>query len=360
MKPFSRLIGLLPLLVVSVGLLSPVVTLAAKVETIKCVKGQTVVDGESLFFVAAECSADCASFFAKPIPRQDAMAAALIATGKNPAEGTEPPTLRDINIPQGHNCYSNWRCCARAVKPQGSVSSATPAAAAAQVLAERPLSTAVADSDKTLVVPNLGVAIPGLAFTDQPIKASCDSGTCLVIPFLAQYINAFYQFLLGAGMIAASVMFVYGGFIYMLGGVTSKVQSGKKYMVDALVGLCILIGSYVILSTVNPATLTFNALKIPLISRQEQKVIIGNKAYKIGEEDERVKCESVPFDSECSETANGGQNAASLWKYKCVNKVEDCTNMPGPGEIVMPETMGGKKCPSSSGTFCCKIPTCTK
>ena len=128
MKSIKRLVAALPLLVVAVGLVLPAASPVLAVDQIKCSKGQQVVDGQPLFFVVAKCSADCASFFAEPIPRQDAMAAALIATGKNPVEGADPPTLQDINIAQGHNCYSNLRCCARAVTPKDSKPAASPTA----------------------------------------------------------------------------------------------------------------------------------------------------------------------------------------------------------------------------------------
>ena len=130
--------------------------------------------------------------------------------------------------------------------------------------------------DKKIVVPDLMVHIPGVSFSTKPQYEDCGGGKCLVIPFLAQYIQGFYKYILGIGLIAAAVMFVYGGFLYMLGATGIQVSDAKKKMIDALLGLIILIGAYVILANVSPQTLKLDAIKFPEVERLEFKKKVGS------------------------------------------------------------------------------------
>jgi len=130
--------------------------------------------------------------------------------------------------------------------------------------------------DKSFVVPDLMVDIPGVNFSTQPQYEDCEGKKCLVIPFLAQYIQGFYKYILGIGLIASAIMFIYGGFLYMLGATGLQVSDAKKKMIDALLGLIILVGAYAILANVNPQTLKLDAIKFPEIERAEFKRNLGS------------------------------------------------------------------------------------
>jgi D-alanyl-D-alanine dipeptidase len=129
-----------------------------------------------------------------------------------------------------------------------------------------PVKPAEGGADKTVTVtaPNLSVSIPGLVFATKALQQGDD----LVIPFFAQYVAALYKFLITIASLAAAVMIVYGGFLYVVGATGAKVKQGKGIIVDALVGLILVMGAYVILSTVNPATLELNAIRLPFIKQQ--------------------------------------------------------------------------------------------
>ncbi len=79
---------------------------------------------------------------------------------------------------------------------------------------------------------------------------------------IGEYINIAYRYLVSVVLVVAIIMVVWGGFKYLLGASMSSVQSGKETIKDALIGMVLVLGAYMILSTVNPATTT---LQLPAI-----------------------------------------------------------------------------------------------
>lgn len=110
------------------------------------------------------------------------------------------------------------------------------------------------------IVPTLGVPIPGLVFT-----AAAKTGESISIPYIAQYIVAVYRYLTGIAVVAAIIMVTYGGFRYLIGSTTTDVKRGKDIIGDAVIGLMIMLGAYVILNTINPSTLTMKPLELTMI-----------------------------------------------------------------------------------------------
>lgn len=122
-------------------------------------------------------------------------------------------------------------------------------------------------SSQTFLAPKLIVPIPGLDFKKYPIVVQ---GEKVSIPFLAAYISAFYQYLVGISVVAAAVMIVYGGVHYLVGSSVASVGRAKEIIRDALIGLVLIMATYTILATVNPATVTtLKPLELDLIKRQE-------------------------------------------------------------------------------------------
>lgn len=117
----------------------------------------------------------------------------------------------------------------------------------------------------------LNVKIPGLTFTTPT-----ESGGQLEIPFLAQYITAIYNYMIGVAILAAAVMIVYGGFRYIVGASLSDVTRGKQIITDALIGLLLLLGAFTILNTINPATTTMTALTVKPVLTDDIKYLLEN------------------------------------------------------------------------------------
>jgi hypothetical protein len=114
------------------------------------------------------------------------------------------------------------------------------------------------------ITPELGVDIPGLKLS--PAERVGDE---VVVPFLAQYINALYRYAIGIVLVASIVMVVWGGFRYLVGSSYGDVARGKEIIRDALAGMLIVIGAYLILQTVNPATTNLSVLRLSFVAEQE-------------------------------------------------------------------------------------------
>jgi len=119
--------------------------------------------------------------------------------------------------------------------------------------------------------PSLNIAIPGLVFSTQIVEKQ----GYLEIPFFAQYVSAIYKFLIVIAAVASAVMIVYGGFLYIVAATGAKVRKGREIIVDACIGLALVLGAYVILNTINPDTLKLNALKISLVKPDPMSYLGG-------------------------------------------------------------------------------------
>ena len=124
------------------------------------------------------------------------------------------------------------------------------------------------------VAPTLEINIPTLKpFTTSGIQLP-DAAGYVYFPFLGQYVEAIFRWmLLVAGTVAVVIMMV-GGFIYMTaGGNKQRVDEGKHRFTHALFGLLLLLGSYTILYIINPGLVEFRSLKIKVLEREELKIV---------------------------------------------------------------------------------------
>jgi len=119
----------------------------------------------------------------------------------------------------------------------------------------------------------MNVDIPGLGSFNEPVAKN----GVITVPFLAQYINAMVKFLIGVGLVAAAVMIVWSGFKYILAAAGAEVQAARKTLIDALIGMVILIGSTVILANVNPATMNLTAINIRAIPAVPYEVVSASQ-----------------------------------------------------------------------------------
>lgn len=104
---------------------------------------------------------------------------------------------------------------------------------------------------------DLGVCLPA-GTTQLEIKI----GQTTEAKDLGDYIKTIYVYLLGIGGIVAAVLLIKGGFEWMtLGGGESK-KNAQATIAGALTGLLLLLGSYVLLYTINPDLVN---LKLPQV-----------------------------------------------------------------------------------------------
>ncbi len=144
------------------------------------------------------------------------------------------------------------------------------------------------------LVPELGVPIPGLEFTPATRE-----GTDIVVPYIGQYINAGYRYLVSVILVVAIIMVVWGGFRYLLGSAdVGNITRAKEIIRDAIAGMLLVIGAFLILQTVNPATVDIRSLSLSAVQRHEIELsLLANT------EDNS--------DTTASWTSGGGQSASA-------------------------------------------------
>ncbi|OGL73415.1 hypothetical protein A3F28_00880 [Candidatus Uhrbacteria bacterium RIFCSPHIGHO2_12_FULL_57_11] len=117
-------------------------------------------------------------------------------------------------------------------------------------------------------IPQLIIPIPGFkGFSEIKVTEAGQTRT-LDIPFIAQYIQAIYNYVLGIVGIIATVMIVYGGIRWLTAaGNMTTIGDAKKMITNAVVGVIIALGSYLILFTINPELVRLRSLRLELIEQ---------------------------------------------------------------------------------------------
>jgi hypothetical protein len=78
---------------------------------------------------------------------------------------------------------------------------------------------------------------------------------------LSGLVNAFVGIAVGAAALLAVVMFALGGMKYMLSEAAFSKGDAKEQMMEALIGLAIVLGSFLILRVINEDLINLNALR---------------------------------------------------------------------------------------------------
>jgi 3D (Asp-Asp-Asp) domain-containing protein len=112
--------------------------------------------------------------------------------------------------------------------------------------------TAGPKSTPVIFIPNS--SIPGSQF-ERGVPVSVTGTT------IGDYIAAFYAWFAGAAGVLAVFMVMYGGFKWITAaGNPGRIGEAKETITGAIIGLVLLLGSYVLLSTISPSFVNFKDL----------------------------------------------------------------------------------------------------
>ncbi|MAG11511.1 MAG: hypothetical protein CMI52_01755 [Parcubacteria group bacterium] len=101
------------------------------------------------------------------------------------------------------------------------------------------------------------------------VNLSVSIGNVGTISGLAHYAQVGYQYAVGVGIIIAVLMASIAGIRWMTAaGVPARVTSAKNLLINATLGLVMLLGSYLILFTINPDILDFKVLRVAMNRRE--------------------------------------------------------------------------------------------
>ncbi len=98
--------------------------------------------------------------------------------------------------------------------------------------------------------------VPLACYSNSPlIQKAFNSGS------LSVYINNVFTIVMSVGAIAAVLRIAYGGYMYMgSADMWGNKQQAKEIIRDAIIGLLLLFGIYLILNQINPNLLNLNIL----------------------------------------------------------------------------------------------------
>jgi hypothetical protein len=171
----------------------------------------------------------------------------------------------------------------------------------------------------------LNVPIAGLEGFDPIIEGEClgktyqkssdTKVTCLYVPWIAQYINALYKYSVILGSVIAVTTIIVGGVMYMLGGINVGLQKKAKTMIgSAILGLILLLGSYAVLTIVNPDLVRLKAISLekikekavlepPELCREIGEDPVYKKYFKVADWKDADPC-NTPFEVTLNSSSN--------------------------------------------------------
>ncbi|PJA94148.1 MAG: hypothetical protein CO133_00490, partial [Candidatus Komeilibacteria bacterium CG_4_9_14_3_um_filter_37_5] len=112
--------------------------------------------------------------------------------------------------------------------------------------------------------PLLSVQIPGLGVF-SPIKCEVTGGKegYCNIPWLGEYISALYNYGVKVVAVLAVVMIMVGGWRWIFaGGNAARIGAAKKVIASAIIGLILMLTSYMLLTVINPSLLSMDSISL--------------------------------------------------------------------------------------------------
>jgi len=118
-----------------------------------------------------------------------------------------------------------------------------------------------------LIPPNLNIDIPGAGslFGGGQIVTEGEE-KYFYLPYIGEYVSALYNYVLGIVGILAVVVIIFAGGIWLTaGGSPERIKTAQEYIFGAVTGVVLAFGSYLILYTINPDLVRFDAVKVEVI-----------------------------------------------------------------------------------------------
>lgn len=164
---------------------------------------------------------------------------------QSPYSGLPCPSNFPTTEPDKSKCTVGKKCCCP-INASGETSSFCP------------------ETDDKLLPPIIftpQISIPGSEFQEgESMTLKTDTSP------IGDYIKAYYKYGLGIVGIVAAIMLMIGGIIWLTaGGSGSKIEQAKDMITSSLIGLFILLGSWIILNTINPDLVTLKTREVTLI-----------------------------------------------------------------------------------------------
>ncbi|MBI4433603.1 hypothetical protein HY632_02440 [Candidatus Uhrbacteria bacterium] len=226
----SRLLSAIALLVIAV---SAPMEAFARTPSAKCVTDHSVQPARCITLAACEARKGTA----QPIPCP-------------PFECSADPT----NCPSSNTTCTIDTDCPRSERCIGTTCRFAPSA---------PTSTNEPPPIKfTPVEPKIHFAPPGFSFSKAKVQTPDGRETYVSLPWLAEYVGAFYRWLIPVGAVLATVVIMAAGLIWATSGGGGQIKTAQNYIQNAILGLLLLVGSYTLLQVISPELVRLPALRV--------------------------------------------------------------------------------------------------
>ena len=152
---------------------------------------------------------------------------------------------------------------------------------------------------------------------------------------IGEYVRAIYKYAIGIVGILATVVLMFGGILWIVaGGNAERVGNAKSWIGASLTGLILVLCSYMILKTINPALVSFQPIEVKKVEKAPE----SSSSY--------IDCsDSNNIGKACGE--NKSCQKLGTNDYSC----EDC--IPGGESCMMQECCPGYKCdPTNQRQIC--------
>ncbi|HTK04796.1 MAG TPA: pilin [Candidatus Eisenbacteria bacterium] len=133
--------------------------------------------------------------------------------------------------------------------------------------------------------PRLSINVPTVTFekivrSTVPGEVGATALDVIDVPWIANYVAGVYRYATSVATIIAGVMFLVGAFGYLTaGGDASRVSKAKERITNAVIGLALVLGAYVMLLTINPDLVSLTSLQIRTVAKKTF-VTITPSAYQ--------------------------------------------------------------------------------
>lgn len=186
---------------------------------------------------------------------------------QGPSNDEQIPCTSDNECPEGYVCYPNLGYCSEQLQTTEYVT--TDHSNLADGIEKEKIKPKKTPDLNPLG--KLNVKIPGIdeLAAKYPIICEGDDKESCKIPWIAIYIYAVYNYLLGIGGILAAIALMIGGVLWLISaGNASRVSQAKSWITGSLTGLLILLTSYILLYEINPELLGMKYIQMETIKSE--------------------------------------------------------------------------------------------
>ncbi|MBT5337776.1 hypothetical protein HN858_00415 [Candidatus Falkowbacteria bacterium] len=105
--------------------------------------------------------------------------------------------------------------------------------------------------------------------TCTPQEGRNPEAKCIQIDWIAKYLSMAYKYAVTLGSLIAVLMLIAGGLMYVVSGFNQTlIAKAKSFMTGSVLGLVLLLGTYILLNTVNPNLVGLKPLEIEVVVGQ--------------------------------------------------------------------------------------------